>query len=327
METGDDRSRVSGRIALALFYLGAAWGMAYYAVQLPLHRLINIETLIAGTAPRPFQFRVLGPWTILALQRATGLSLESAELLWHLASYLALFAAMRAWLRAFLPAAVADLAPVFVAGVFVNNLVLRYPWDAAGVFFITVLLDLARRGRWLPVFGVLAVATVNRENAYLVVPAVFLTAVFHRRVGLPRGVGLTVAAAAVWLGVKTALYHAFPDAAGGVLQWHVPENLAILAGRAPFLDFRHVPALAPLGTAVPWCWLQVLGALNFVWVLVPVRFATKDPLLRALAWLVPIHLTLLFLFGNLAERRVYLDLAPIVLPLALQTFFPPVRET
>ena len=319
---GATDARAPERLALALFYAGMAWAMTYYVTQLPVHGVIRMENLLAGTAPRPFQYRVLGPWTILALHRATGISLAAAELLWHFAAALGAFVAVRAWLRPFVPAAVADLAPVWVTATAVNSLVLQYPWDLPGIFFLAVLLDLLRRRNWRLFLPVLALATLNRENTYLAVAAVVVAEGFHRRAWL-RAAGLGLAAAVAWLAVKVALDRLYFGNPGGTLEWHVLKNLDVLRGRIAFADWMHAPLLAPVAFAVPWCWLEFLAALNFAWVLVPVRWRAKDPFLKALALLIPLHLVLVFLFGNLSERRVYLDLLPIVLPLALQTFFPP----
>jgi hypothetical protein len=310
------------RLALALFYAGMAWAMTYYITQLPVRGLTAIEPLLAGTAPRPFQYRILGPWTITALHDLTGIGYASAELLWHFAATLAAFVAVRTWLRSFVPAPVADLAPVWVTATVVNNLMLRYPWDLPGIFFAAVLLELIRQRSWRYFLPVLAVATLNRESTYLAVVAVFLAEGLLRR-SWPRALGLSAAAAAVWLAVKIALGHAYAANPGGALEWHLGENLDILRGEVAFADVLHTPLLAPVAGAPPWCWLPILAALNFAWVLVPVRWRAKDPLLRTLALLIPFHLGLMVLFGNLAERRIYLDVLPVVLPLALQTFWPP----
>ena len=133
---------------------------------------------------------------------------------------------------------------------------------------------------------------------------------------------LSLAAAAVWLAIKVALGYLFAANPGGALEWHLAKNLDVLRGVVAFADVMHTPLLAPMAHAIPWCWLQFLAALNFVWVLVPVRWRAKDPFLRTLALLIPLHLGLMVLFGNLVERRIYLDVLPVVLPLALQTFFP-----
>lgn len=48
--------------------------------------------------------------------------------------------------------------------------------------------------------------------------------------------------------------------------------------------------------------------------------------LRRMAWIVPLHLALVFAFGVWHEGRLWLSLHPILVPLAWQALFPPGTE-
>jgi len=314
---------VIGIPVLAAFYLAMAWAMTYHTLRLPLYLPAgDVAGFFAGHVPRPYQYRILGPWIIQTLGSFTGLDRYWSELVYYVSAYLFLFFVFRTWLRTWLPRAAADLAPVWICAAFVGNLLPRYPWDPLGVALLALLLIAIHARRWLLFFPLLVLATLNRETALLAVASLFFVERFLRREGWGRTLSLTASAAGIWLAVKAVLYVAYRDSPGGALEWHLAENAAIFMGESAYVDYLQNEYLKRIAGVFPLCWLQFLVALNGFWIPALVRWRSKDPFLKISALAAPLLLAAVVLFGNIAERRVYLDLAPWVLPLALATFFP-----
>ena len=315
------RKTVAYAICMALMYAVFAWAMAYYTSFLPTFSAASLDALIRGRAHLPYQYRILGPFVVGSIKGALDLSTRQAELLFYVLAYAFAFVAFRAWLKLFLPARAADAAPLWLSATLFNNLMLRYPWDVLSLAFLTCLLMLIYKRSWALFLVVLAVATLNRETTYLAILALVVVELFYRKSPAGRTLALAAAAAVVWFAVKFALNAAFAGNPGGGVEWSLPENLQILRCETCYMDFSASSALKSLCFTFPLCWLQVLSVANFAWLLIFPAFSRKSPLLKWLLVLVPFQLALIMLFGTVAERRVYIDLYPVIIPLALQTFF------
>jgi len=224
-------------------------------------------------------------------------------------------------LKPFLPKAVADLAPIWVSATLLNNIVLRYPWDPLSLGFLSLLFVLIQRKKWALFYPALMIATFNRETTYLAVMAVFLMEIKDRS-GRIEALSRTALAAMIWAGVRATVQIIYRDNPGAPFEPSVTLNWDFLMCKIAFIDYLNNPFLTHLGHVFPLSWLQFLTALNGTWLLIFPRFRSKDPILRRLALLIPIQLLAIYLVGRLFERRLYMELLPIVLPLALQTFFP-----
>lgn len=312
---------------LAAFYIVVAWALTYHTLRLPVYLPSgDMAGFFSGHVPLPFQYRIFGPWIIQTLGSCTGLDRHGSELAYYMLAYVFLFFAFRIWLSAWLPRGVADLAPVWICAAFVGNLLPRYPWDPLGVAFLSLLLFTIHKRRWLLFFPLLALATLNRETTFLAVASLFFVELFYRKEGWWRTLALTASAGGLWLAVKVVLYLVYKESPGGALEWHLAENAAIFKCDLAYIDYLQNDYLKQIAGVFPLCWLQFLVALNGFWIPALVRLRSKDPFLKISALSVPLLLLAVILFGNIAERRVYLDLAPWVLPLALTSFFPKVSS-
>jgi len=319
---GPDKDKVY-RFALAIFYLGSAWALAYYTVTAVPQSDAVIKRLISGAAPLPHQYRVLGPWLISLLVKTGMFNLHRAELVFYVFAYLFASVALRHWLSLFLPKAAADLSPVWLFIAIINQLVFHYPCDALTLGFIPLLLYLAHERRWPWFIAVFALACFNNESTYLAIFA--LLALEAKNILKPRTnklPALTLAASAcVWLAVKAFLLHLYGDNTGSPVLWKLTENLRILIGESRPWDVESFPFLSSFG--LPFVWLNLLAWCNFLWLLILPRWRSKSPALKRLGIVIAVQLLLLLFFANLWEKRVFLELVPLILPLALQTFFPP----
>ena len=308
-----------GRAVLAVFYMCMAWVMAYYTLASVPAAGAKLSSILAGHENLPFQYRILGPWTIYALSRTGVFNLNQAELLFYVASYLFAFIAMRLWLSHFLPRSMADLAPVWMVATVTNQLIYRYAWDPLTLGFIPLLLHLAYRRSWTWFLVVFAVGTFNRETTYLALIAALLFAPPGETVrDLKRIAPPLAVAALIWLAIKLLLAHAYAGNAGSVVEWKPYYNYLVLVGESSSWDFHNYEHLK--GFKLPFLWLTFLSWANFWWVLLPAGWRRKSPVLKRLAWIILFQFALIFLVGNIWERRVYLELYPIVIALALQTF-------
>ena len=305
---------------LPVLYLCLAWAMAYYTLASVPQRGAKLVDCIMGRADLPFQYRILGPWTIYALSKIGLQTLDQAELLFYVLAYLFAFASMRLWLQNFLPQEIADLSPLWVIALTVNQLIYRYPWDPLTLGFIPLLLHLAYRGSWAWFIVAFAVGTFNRETTYLALMAIpLLCGLKDFTSRLKEFIPPVFAAAIIWALIKLILVSMFAYNAGTPIQWSLPENMSVLLNKSTSWDFHYYRHLRYF--PIPLCWLSIVSWANFWWAVALSKWQQKSPVLKRLAWIIAIHFVIVLLVGNLWERRVYLELYPIILGLGLQTFF------
>jgi len=306
---------------LIIFYLLFSWVFVYYTMQVPQYAAASLEQLIKGTAERPFQYRILGPWLIKAISSYSHISLRGAEMIFYFLAYFFAFLALRRWLANFLPRWLSDLSPLWLFICSINNLYPRYPWDALTQLFMPLLFNLAYKKRWGWFLFVFAIAMLNRETTYLAILG--FTLIELGRVGKSylRAAAVFVIASAIWLGLKIALEKMFFEQAGAFVQLEFFRNLEYFTGKRCFFDYMINSHLKPLCWIVPLCWLAFLSFANFMWLFIFPKLFNKDKTLLRLAILIPVHIAIVMVFGVIAERRVMAELYPLIIPLALQTFF------
>ena len=182
--TSSERKSGVGHPAVLVGFLALAMGISYFyagsvlypgrAMALPLHRQV-----LAGTAPSPYAYRVLAPWTIEAVSRAAGAlfglpaqnAFLFAEVVW---STLAIWCSLAAlgWLlgRWWGPLGTATGA---VLGTFSMNMALRdhyyQPWSLIEPALFALGYWAIRRDRFATLIILVAVGTINRETACFLV--------------------------------------------------------------------------------------------------------------------------------------------------------------
>jgi hypothetical protein len=273
------------------------------AVQVPF---ADLQDLISFRAPKPFCYRWLTP-ALLNLLTRLGLSPQSAVAAFEWGSLCCLYYLLRAYLGLFMSskrAAYAALSGYFVVPfVFIipQPYTVWFPWDVSSVCFFTALLYLLYRERWVLWHAVFLAGTLNRETTLLLLP-LFLLLLKVRGASRERLLHLC-ASALVWVAAKGALAWWFKAHSGPwMLEWlHRDQTRAHWRVN---LDQLTDPSL----------WPYLLSALGFLWILAwHLRKVSADPFLRAGLVILPPYALSVFLFGNMAELRVYADLIPVVL--------------
>ena len=319
---------ISREVWLALLYLGLGvasallWAriMRYETMVLAPGEPSRLESwhqeMISGRAPAPNQYRILVPWMAEGLSRVipgwmADLACPPIPSQYLIASYWVIRAlclwlsllVMDRYLREwFSPGAAAGgalclgaLVPFTYYGVVQESDLLNL------LVFVAAFWALARgKDGWL--FPLVLVGTLNRETAAMI-PAVYLLARWREKPPL------TVM-------VRTALLAACWAAVYGGLLLHYGR-------RGYYTEPFTLPA--NLGSWLPTAF--VLLMFGVMWVLPWVALKHKPPtLLRRTTWLVPLFVLLQYLVGVVQEVRLFLPLAPIVLPLSWWVLFPESRR-
>lgn len=297
----------------ALFY-GACLVMSCYLAQLRFALNVldratvaeQLERLMRGEGPTPYQYRCLVPLVARALRAALDAAdvhvstLHLFELL-EWASVLALAAALRCYLGCFFRDRRATAVLAF--GVYyvypfcylLPRVVPHYqPCDTAAVAFFAVGLALLYRGRTAAYYALFAAATLNRETTCFLTVIFLLTRVQRGRLRAPLLHG--GAQLLIWAGIKAALwrvYGANPGPGMSCSMWTV--NIHDLAAA------RYWPTLA--------------GAAGMIW-LPALLFGRRVPdrFVRRALWVVLPYLAGMFFVGYLFEPRIYGELIPVLLP-------------
>jgi len=300
------RDRSSARRAgTVLLYLGLGAASALlWARVVESYRLPSWHTeIICARAPSPNQYRVLTPWIAHLL-----LPLVST---WAAFPYIAAYFAVRAaatglalllfdrYLRTwFAPAAAAAGALALAAIIPFTYYPAVQESDPINLLVLIAAFWALANNRDALLFPLVLVGTLNRETTFLV-PLAYLLARFGtqpaKRVAL-RTAGL----AGCWVGAYGGLLVSYGVHRGYTSTVKVFENLA--------------------------SWVPTTFALLFfgvLWVLPFLALKLKPPtLLQRAIWLLPPFVALQYLVGVVQEVRLFLPLAPIVIPLAWWVLFP-----
>lgn len=320
-------------LAIIVFYLGLSHALAvFWEFHLPAYKL-GIISLLEGKGDFPAQYRILGPWSINFIAQTFNIHLYSAELIFYWLAFFLAFFALRFWLSPFLPKTICELAPLFLIPLIIGNVGLRFPWDALTFVFMPLLLGLLYRKKWAWLVIVFTIATLARETSFLVVIAMSILALYDRQ---QRKSLLFVSALCtlIWFAEKAVLVSFYGQLADSVVSWQFRENIRFLTGKGFPIDEPLLLAVVThrlsidtlsdrfaLFYSYPFYLLSLLSWANFAWVLIFPHWRRKDAFLRRLAWLIPIYFVIMFFVGVLFEKRIYFELYPIVMALALQTFF------
>jgi hypothetical protein len=249
--------------------------------------------LLHGVGPAPNQYRPLTIWVAEAMRRlvANGDLTSAYVFVRALFTALALFCFdryLRVWFSR--PAAVAGA--LFLAAIipFTYWRVLQESDPINLVIFVLAFWAIAvRRDAWL--VPLVLVGTLNRETTAMI-PALYLV-VRWRRDPTGRVLGMALALAACWLLVY-----------GGVrIGYGHRANYAEVVMLA-----RNFTSLRPTVHAVLF-----YGA---AWVLAASAWRDGPDMLRRALWLVPPFIALHYVVARPEEVRLFLPLAPIVIPLA-----------
>jgi hypothetical protein len=258
-----------------------------------------VPAVVAGTADAPERYRVLVPFGVEALTRATGVSPSTA---WHstrlvlfFVGYCTFFVYLRTWFAPNL----ALLGTAIVAGTWPLTLTnsWAHPDHVAELFLFTAGCLAIARQRPVWIFATLALASLNRETAVFLVPLYLLAgAVTASRLLVAGLLGLT------WLMIYAGLRLWRGFASYEYLQ--VSRNL----------DFLR---LLPEGFDPYYRAYAYFGLLLFGGLIVVALYHTepsKASFVTRSLWVVPMFTVVAFTISSIIESRIFTPLYPVVMP-------------
>jgi hypothetical protein len=296
-----DRRSLFQQIALFGLYLGLGaisgdvWARLADVGSLPAWH----AEMVAGSAPAPNQYRPLTPWLAeLLLRILPGLSVQSAyQLLRAVTTGIALFLFdryLRVW---FTPAAAAAGALCLAALLPFSYLYVVQESDPINLLFFVLAFWALARERDLLLIPVVLIGALNRE-ATAMIPAAYMLA----RSGQRPAAEVAVRTAAIG-GAWAAVY-------GGLLWIYGPREYycqVVMLG-------TNLSSWAPSA--------RVLLLFGVMWALAVVGARRGPLLLRRIVWLVPPYLVLHYVVALVLEVRLFLPLAPVIIPLSWWMLFP-----
>ena len=180
---------------------------------------------------------------------------------------------------------------------------MQLPYDLPSLAFFAIALSLIIAGRMAWLYGVFAIASVNRESTLFLIAlfALWRSASLDRAsltsrrglLALSHILGLS----AVWLAIRVLLKHWIhpPPIPGFELagfEIHVLDNLGYL--------FR------------PYYWTSFLSLFGFTWIFVYAHWREiPDPGIRRMLWIGPVYLLAMYIVGVLSEIRIFGELIPL----------------
>jgi len=303
---GKKRRINSREVGLLCVYFGL--GLCSGAVWMNIANLQALPQwhvdMITGSAPAPNQYRPLTPWLAEGLRLALpGHDLFlSYMLLRGIVTGLALFAFdryMRVW---FAPAAAAAGALALAAIIPFTYYRVVQESDPLNLLVITLAFLALARGRDLWLLPLVFVGTLNRETTAMI-PALYLLAKWGQEP--PRRLAWrTALLAASWAAVYFGL-------------------VALYTWRAYYCD----KIMWPRNAASLFPTIQIIMVYGALWVLAALGAREGPPMLRRAIWLVPPYIGLHYMVAMVNEVRLFLPLAPIIIPLSWFVLFPEARLT
>jgi hypothetical protein len=269
------------------------------------------DSIIRGDAPSPYRYRLLVPFTAEALRRlgritlpgrrAFNLAYAVTDLVSISTLLLALFAYFRHWFSdsVSLAGVLSACPPLFLA----YHDHYYQPWSHLDACLLALGLHAIVRGRPVAIWGIAAIATVNRETGGFVAVAALAEGLMKWRAGgsLRAMRGGTVAlllATATYAGIRLARGDATP-----------------VRGLADLLRLNL--ASDALGHAA----ILVAVFYGVGWLFAIASYRTAPAQVRAFSWVLAPYLLLYLVFGVWIEIRVLMPTLPLVLPLVLGTMF------
>jgi len=344
--------KISFKLALLLsFYLVASFIIvALLAAPILVDKRIGMITLSNFQGHRPFQYRVLMPLVIRAIEAAIPIkvkdtvtriaapkilanmenrevAIEKAEVISNHIFRSVLYIGLNI-LMMFLflislrllastldifPSLWIDIAPlgmVLVMPIFYDCAV--YMFDFPHLVLFTLGMYLLYKQNWALYLIVLGVSILNKETGILMV--VIFAIVYISRMDRARFIKLLGIQIAIFLVIKISLYTIFRDLPGGFVEWRLGDNIEHLAKLSNY--FRFTPTgrsmLLPINLNIPLPRGINLPMFVAIVLVVWYRWREKPLFLRkALGYLVVV-VPLALTMGLVFELRAYFDVLPII---------------
>lgn len=188
----------------------------------------------------------------------------------------------------------------------------NFMYDFSHLFLFTLSLLFLYKQRWLKYVIVFSLALLNKETAVLLV-IVFIVNHYRTlsRVTFYKLLGIQIG---IFIVIKFVLYLVFLDNAGGTVEYHLAWNLNHMSHLKNYFDFETIGKgmLFPVSLGIPLP--RGLNIPMFVFILLVIAFNWREiPLFlrKSLAY-IPVLFILGLTMGHINELRAYYDALPIV---------------
>lgn len=265
-----------------------------------------IPGVVAGTESAPGVYRVLAPFTIEAVSRATGASLSSVWYATRLVFIFLAFCAVHFYLRSWFPTEAALAGVAITAATLPLTFTNSWPhpdqFPELALFTFAAMTIARRSDAWFAL--ALAAAAFNRETSVFLV-LLYAVAEPLTKARLPRIAVFGAEWFAIYAGLRAARGLRHYD------YWQFWRNVGDL-GLLP-------AAFDPYYRAYAWFGLILFGPLLYF----ALRGRAAPAFARRALLVVPCFVLIAFTFSNIIEARIFTPLYPLVLPTALSFFFAP----
>jgi hypothetical protein len=308
-----------GTFALLLSVAAVNACLYFYDIHLPnLDVRLELHTqIISGTALSPYRYRVLLPFLVEGFARLLTSVAPYSEavmvgyIVFDLLELAIFYPVMHRFLRTWYAPEQSLIGTLFTATPLVVALRAHQfqPWSLLEPTLLTLglLLMIGRQYAWLGM--VTLAATLNRETGIFIPIAFCLTAIPWRSLFSRQTIP--------WPDVfKAAAYFAV---------WGVTyAGIRFLRGPAP-----PIHTLADLWALNTDGWSLYLTAQNWVlflgafWVFIVPGYRRAPTFLCRAAWIIPMYVVMLALFGRWYETRLLIPVYPLLIGLGLAYLFEP----
>ena len=257
-----------------------------------------IPRVVDGTADAPERYRVLVPFTVDGMSRATGLPISTV---WHISRLLLFFAAyvtFYAYLSIWYGPTPSLLGTALVAATlpltFTNSW--AHPDHIAELFLFTAGCAAIAMNRVLAVAVILGIAALNRETAVFLVPLYLLTGPTLRE-----RIPVTILLALEWVVIYV-----------GLRAWRgfVHYDYGQFTRNLQYLKLLPAP-YDPYVRAYAYFGLVLFGGL----LVVAMSQSAGRPLFMTRAlWIVPMFGAVAFTISSIIEARIFTPLYALVMP-------------
>jgi len=250
-----------------------------------------LEVLMKNPGALPvFGHRLLWIWVADLLHKiAPSLSYSACYLLSQIAPTILAVVMIGRWSALFIQPSLRWIGQVLLVPMLATTFNYFTFYDISIVFFYALCLFLLHQRRYLAFAIAVGIATVNHENALLLV---VLAGSETRRYGKRVCTSVTLGSLLLYVAARLLVQYLLPTSK--FVDWRIWTNLIY-----PLLHPRLV--------------IESALALLFWWVAAVASWSNVEPFLRRTAILLPMLLAVTFLFGQFHEPRQFDAMIPIVI--------------
>ncbi|MFH1514125.1 MAG: hypothetical protein ABIG42_01565 [bacterium] len=304
----DNRDTIRAKWILYAILILAAHLSVSYAFYLMISEPLSESrfqihnSVIAGTAPKPLQYRIMTYYLVEATHRITGMSIWRLDLILRFIFTSLSLIFMFKYLRRWFDFAASAIGPFIILAILPVTYVdyTHQPHDIPNLFFTILALGLIRDKKEAWLLLLIPVAMLNRESFIFVLWAWF----FYNYDRLP--IKLLIADFTLFSLFALVIYLALPHYYGP--RDNYVDTIQLSHNLKPEFILkwfkRLVAFIGPL----------VVGTC--------IAFKSKPLFLRRSLGFVGIFMAVNFVVGMYHETRLFLPVLPVMIPLGLSAIFP-----